>query len=329
MNPEVAVAIVVVLVAVSVFLIALVLLSPILNPTDRLEKRLRKIAASSQAPKETNRDAELAVSRRKAVQESLKQLEISERQRKRVTVRRLIAQAGLNISVTRFWLASVCIGLLCAGLLYLFGAGRYLALLGGVAGVFGLPRWWLIMLRNHRQRIFLMQLPDAVDIIVRGLKSGLPINDALLLIATEMGAPLGPEIREIVEGQRVGIPLEQGLERLHERVPLPEVNFLTIVMGLQSKTGGNLSEALTNLSKVLRDRKRMAGRIRAVSQEAKSSAAILGSLPPMVIGLLYLTRPDYISLLWDEPLGRLMLAGSALWMLGGVLVMRKMINFKY
>lgn len=329
MGPDLAIVVLIGLIAVSVGAFAFVALAPLFSRGDKVARRVGKITGAAVSTKEATREAEVSVSRRKAVQESLRQLEISEKKRKRLTVRKLIAQAGLDIPVPRFWVGSICIGVIVAGLLHLSGAGTIVAALGGVVGVFGLPRWWLGMLRNSRQRIFLMQLPDAVDIMVRGLKSGLPLNEALLLISTEMTAPLGPEIREIVEGQRVGISLEQGLERLHERVPLPEVNFLTIVMGIQAKTGGNLSEALNNLSRVLRDRKRMSGRIRAVSQEAKSSAAIIGALPPMVILLLYLMRPDYISAMWIEPLGQVMLAGSALWMLLGVLVMRKMINFKY
>ena len=124
------------------------------------------------------------------------------------------------------------------------------------------------------------------------------------------------------------VTIEQGIERMYERVPLPEVNFLAIVIAIQAKSGGNLAEALSNLSTVLRDRKKMKAKIRSVSQEAKSSAAIIGSLPPLIMIALYLLRPDYISLLWTENLGKTMLAGSAIWMTIGVLVMRKMINFK-
>ena len=139
---------------------------------------------------------------------------------------------------------------------------------------------------------------------------------------------MGPEFAEVVEGQRVGITIEQGIERMYDRVPLAEVNFLAIVLSIQAKSGGNLAEALANLSTVLRDRKKMKAKIRSVSQEAKSSAAIIGSLPPLIMVSLYLLRPDYISLLWTEDLGKTMLAGCAIWMTIGVLIMRKMINFK-
>jgi tight adherence protein B len=121
-------------------------------------------------------------------------------------------------------------------------------------------------------------------------KSGLPVTDAMKIIANESGPPVGPEFNEVVEGQRIGIPVDQGIERMVERMPLAEVNFLAIVMAIQAKTGGNLSEALSNLSKVLRDRKKMKAKIRSMSQEAKSSAAIIGSLPFIIMGALILNH---------------------------------------
>ena len=190
------------------------------------------------------------------------------------------------------------------------------------------PRWFVVFKRNRRQALFLSEFANAIDVIVRGLKAGLPVNDALKVIATETVPPVGPEFAEVVEGQRVGITIEQGIERMFERVPLAEVNFLAIVIGIQAKSGGNLAEALANLATVLRDRKKMKAKIRSVSQEAKSSAAIIGSLPPLIMISLYLLRPDYISLLWTEELGKTMLVGCAIWMTIGVLIMRKMINFK-
>jgi tight adherence protein B len=148
------------------------------------------------------------------------------------------------------------------------------------------------------------------------------------VIAAESGPPVGPEFMEVVEGQRVGITIDQGIERMFERMPLSEVNFLGIVMAIQAKTGGNLSEALNNLSKVLRDRKKMKNKIRAVSQEAKSSAAIIGALPFVIMGALTVLNPEYLNPLFNTSTGNIMLAGCGLWMLTGVLVMRKMINFE-
>jgi tight adherence protein B len=194
-------------------------------------------------------------------------------------------------------------------------------------GFLGLPRWYLGYLRKRRQEKFLSELPDALDIMVRGLKSGLPLSDAVKVIATESSPPIGPEFWEVVEGQRIGITIEQGLERMYERIPVQEVSFLAIVLSIQSKTGGNLTEALSNLSKVLRDRRKMKDKIRSVSQEAKSSAAILGSLPLFVAAVLYFVSPEYLKPLWATYLGNILLGLCATLMLSGILVMRKMINF--
>ena len=267
--------------------------------------------------------------RRRQVQEALKQIEARQKDRqKRLTLRLLIAQSGLELSLTRFWMISLGMGLAFAALAYLSGLPWYLSLLCGFVGAFGVPRWFLAFMRRRRQETFLTELPDAIDVIVRGLKAGLPLSDALKVIAAESAPPIGPEFWEVVEGQRVGITIEQGLERMFERMPLQEVSFLSIVLSIQSKTGGNLTETLGNLAKVLRDRRKMKNRIRAVSQEAKSSAAIIGSLPLFIAGALTFLNPDYLQPLVTSSLGNIMLAFSAFWMLCGVLVMRKMINFE-
>jgi tight adherence protein B len=164
---------------------------------------------------------------------------------------------------------------------------------------------------------------------VRGIKSGLPLMDCLKVIATDAPEPVRNEFRAIVESQTVGLPLGEACLKLYERMPVPEANFFGIVIFIQQKAGGNLSEALGNLSRVLRDRKRMQAKIQSMSMEAKASGAIIASLPLVVMGLVYFTSPDYISLLWTQPTGHLLLAGSAAWMSIGVMVMRKMINFDF
>jgi tight adherence protein B len=267
--------------------------------------------------------------RRKQVQQSLKLAAAREKGRKkRVTLRMLIAQSGADISLWAFWLYSAVLGAVITAVAYLASFPWYLCALCGFVGFLGLPRWVLGHRRKRRQEKFLSELPDALDIMVRGLRSGLPLSDALKVIASETPPPIGPEFNEVVEGQRVGITIDQGLERMFERLPLQEVNFLAIVLSIQSKTGGNLTEALSNLSKVLRDRRKMKSKIRAVSQEAKSSAAIIGALPFVVAGGLYLLNPEYLAPLFNTQVGNILLGISAAMMLGGILVMRKMINFE-
>jgi tight adherence protein B len=193
---------------------------------------------------------------------------------------------------------------------------------------FGLPRWTLSFLTARRRKKFTSEFANAIDVIVRSVKSGLPTNEALRIVARESPNPVGGEFTRLVEGLKVGVSLDMGLKRMFDSMPTPEVGFFSIVMTIQSRSGGNLSEALGNLAAVLRDRKRLEGKIRAMSSEAKASSMIIGSLPPGVMLLVYLTTPEYIKLLFTEKMGNLMLAGCAVWMSIGIFVMRKMINFK-
>jgi tight adherence protein B len=187
----------------------------------------------------------------------------------------------------------------------------------------------LAFLKGQREKAFTREFAPAIDTIVRSVKSGLPVNEALKLVSTEIPEPVAGEFKLLVESLKVGVTMEDGLKRMYERVPTPEVNFLGIVMTIQQKSGGNLSEALTNLSGVLRDRKRLQGKIRAMSSEAKAGASIIGSLPPGVMTLIYVSTPTYIQPMFTVELGNLMLLGCAVWMAIGVLVMKKMVSFKY
>jgi len=321
------------MVVVAVGGVVLALLFPLLSGSGSS----KRIKAISEGRRNTGMQAASAKridgqkdSRRKQIQESLNQ--IDERQKtarkRRMTLRILIMQSGLDIQPRHFWIASFALGLVFAVIPLIFGIPWYVGILAGIVGLFGFPRWFLGLLRRRRQSVFLNDFADAIDVMVRGLKAGLPVSDAMKVIAAESGPPVGPEFLEVVEGQRVGIAIDQGVERMYDRMPLAEVNFLGIVMAIQSKTGGNLSEALNNLSKVLRDRKKMKAKIRAVSQEAKSSAAIIGSLPFIIMGVLTLMNPGYLSPLFNTTTGNMVLIGSATWMMIGVLVMRKMINFQ-
>jgi len=202
-------------------------------------------------------------------------------------------------------------------------------LLAAFGAALGLPRWVLSFLRNRREKAFTQEFANAIDVIVRSVRSGLPTNEALKICAKEIPDPVGSEFARLCEGLRVGVTLEQGLKKMYDTMPTAEVSFFAIVMSIQQKSGGNLSEALNNLSGVLRDRKRLAGKIKAMSSEAKASAMIIGSLPPGVMGIVYATTPAYIMLLFTERLGNLMLAGCAIWMSIGIFVMRQMINFKH
>ena len=315
--------------------VAFAFLSPAFAAGAKAQKRVRAVAGTSfktRSARLKEAMADVSADRRRQVQETLKDLErkqAEQKKKKKLTLRARIEQAGLDLSVRNFIIISAACGLVSAGLAFFTGQPIWVAPLAAFATGLGLPRWVLGFLQRRRQKKFLLEFANAIDVIVRGVKAGLPLNDCLKVIANESPDPVGAEFRELVEGQKIGVTLDQGLKKMLDRTPLPEVNFFSIVLAIQQKTGGNLSEALGNLARVLRDRKRMKGKIQAMSSEAKASAGIIGSLPPMVMLLVYLSSPDYIMMLFTERMGNIMLMLSAAWMTCGVLVMKKMINFKF
>ena len=313
------------LASVAVGGVAWVFVYPILSGDRKAEQRMANVAKSEPL----NVSRRQPKSRREAIEIALKEFEQRHKKSKSVPLAARISQAGLTWSKRQFFLISAGIAVVMFLLGILTGAGLLVGAALAFAGAFGIPRWLLAYLKKRRESKFLNFFPDAVDIIVRGAKAGLPLLDCLKIICMESQEPARSEFRTIVETQAIGLPLGEACGKLYERMPLPEANFFGIVITIQQRAGGNLSEALGNLSRVLRDRKKMKLKIQAMAQEAKASAAIIGVLPIAVMLLVYLTTPDYISMLWTEPLGRVMLAASACWMSMGVMVMRKMINFDF
>ncbi len=297
---------------------------------DKTKKRMAAVAKPTASARVLKGASDTNQQRRKNVQAMLKELEKQQVQKKnRPTLRRRIEQAGLTISVRTFWILSCVAGLIGGVGALVAVKALYAAPLAGFALALGLPRWILAFLKARREKAFTRELAPAIDTIVRSVKSGLPVNEALKLVGSEIPEPVAGEFRLLTEGLKVGVTMDEGLKRMYERMPTPEVNFFGTVMAIQQKSGGNLSEALGNLAGVLRDRKRLQGKIRAMSSEAKTGAMIIGSLPPGVMTLIYVSTPDYIMPLFQIKLGNLMLMGCVVWMSLGVLVMKKMISFKY
>lgn len=305
--------------------VAYVFIYPLLSGEKRAEKR--KEALVSTIPERKGDRGLSAVSRREQVAQSLKEIEKRETSKNKVTLDAKIAQAGLTVTRQKFYLLSIACGLALSFVMLVLTGNVIVTVLAGFVGVFGLPAWFLSYLKRRRVKKFVDELPNAMDIIVRGIRSGLPLGDCVREIARSTAEPLRSEFRIVVEAQTVGVPLSEALQKTYERVPVPEANFLATVITIQSKAGGNLSEAINNLSKVLRERKKLKGKVVAMSMEAKASAAIIASLPFAVGFMTYLSSPEYISLLWTTQAGKLVMAASAAWMTVGVLVMKKMINF--
>ena len=308
-----------------------VLVLPYLSGEKRTEKRIQDAATVRRPTVRGNAQQDANNNRRKQVAETLKELEDRQKSKEKVSLRLRLIRAGLDIEPRTFWLMSLACGVV-VGILTLISVQGVPPVVAGVAafaGAFGLPRWFLKRATKRRHKKFLNEFANSIDVIVRGVKSGLPLNECLGIIARESPQPICGEFQELVEQQRVGVPLADCFDRMMTRMPLPEVKFFAIVIAIQQQAGGNLSEALGNLSSVLRDRKKLQAKVQALSAEAKASAAVLGSLPFIVMILVYITTPGYISLLWTTVMGRFLLLGGGLWMMMGLLVMRKMINFKY
>ncbi|MGE7198889.1 type II secretion system F family protein [Brevundimonas naejangsanensis] len=285
--------------------------------------RTESVAAAKRAAAANTPEA-----RRKQIMVQLR--EVDRRERKaRMTTSAKLKQAGLELSLRTFVIISVAMGLIGALLAFVLG-GNILIVLGvGIAMGLGLPRWVVNMKAKARMKKFALAFPDAVDVLVRGIKTGLPVHDCFKVIARESPEPLGSEFRLLVEGMGVGLTLADALDKMYMRMPTPELKFFAIVIAIQQKSGGNLAEALSNLTSVLRARRMMGEKIKAMSSEAVASAAIIGSLPPAVMIMVTLTSPSYMMLLFTDVRGHVMLLGAVMWMATGVFVMKRMINFKF
>ncbi|HEX2134499.1 MAG TPA: type II secretion system F family protein [Microvirga sp.] len=297
-----------------------------------LDRRLEQIAASAASAASEGRADESR--RKRSVEDTLREAEERQKAKARrsakpsLAVR--IAQADLAWSKNTYVLVCLAAGVgSFLAVLSVTGLGTLPALAFGLSGGILLPHAFVNFRRNRRFNRFTAEFPNALDIIVRGIKSGLPLVDCLKIVAAEAQEPVKSEFKALVEDQTLGVPLDEAVQRLPERVPIADANFFAIVIAIQSRTGGSLSEALGNLSKVLRERKKMKAKIKAMSAEAKASGGIIGTLPVVVASLVYLTRPDYIGLLFTELTGNLVLAACGVWMLIGTVVMRKMINFDF
>jgi tight adherence protein B len=311
---------------------------------DAARKRARAIAigATTSGKGRNAKIIDESAKRRAKTQEMLESLRKQGEARRKnnagQTIKGRLAQAGLDVPVSAFWMFSLLLGATCAGLVFLSGfegltisgislKSRPILVLGAfIAGTIGLPRFLLNFMINSRHKKMINQFADALDIIVRGVKSGLPLNECIRIIAKESPEPLRAEFHTLADNLAMGAGTDRALAMFYKRVPLQEVNFFVIVLMIQSKAGGNLSEALGNLSSVIRSRKMMREKIKAMSSEAKASAMIIGSLPFAVGMLVFLTTPDYILELFRTETGHVILVMGSGLMTMGIMTMKKMIN---
>ncbi|WP_169331853.1 type II secretion system F family protein [Robiginitomaculum antarcticum] len=269
--------------------------------------------------------------RRKQVEASLGDIEAKtkNREKARKSLKSKLIQANWSTKPRTFTLISAAIGLVCGAIAFFFGLAFWQVVGVAVIVGFGLPRWFLNMVIKRRQAKFTSHFADAMEIIVRGVRTGLPLGDCLKIIAHESPEPVREEFARVVEAEAVGVPIETCLDRMYDRMPLSEVKFFSTVLNIQRSTGGNLGEALANLAHVLRGRKLLREKIKALAAEAKASAVIIGALPPGVMILVTVVSPDYMVELYTTSTGHRNLMIGAGMMLAGIAVMRKMINFKF
>jgi tight adherence protein B len=292
----------------------------------RFRRRLQRYTKAQSAATPAGRKGQ---QRRLLIQGKLDELEEGhKRQTERVTLRQRFEMAGVRLTERQFYIGSAVLGVVGFAVPLLGKVSLPAALLFGVAMGLGMPRFILGHLASRRRNKFIDGVADAVDIIVRGIRSGLPLGECLNIIGRESPEPIAGEFRMIMESTRLGLNLTESMERAVKRMPVPEFKFFAIVLTIQQETGGNLAETLANLSGILRDRKQMKDKVKAMSAEARTTATIIGSLPFIMAGILYLTSPKYITLLFTSSQGQVMMLGGAMMMVIGIVVMAKMIAFK-
>jgi len=273
--------------------------------------------------------ADQSGARRRQIQGKLKELED---QRKKAankrTLQTLLFEAAVKTTVRKFYIYSLVFAVVATVAYVAMGYPLYGAVPVFIVAFLGLPRWWLKRRAKKRQQLFTKNFANAVDVIVRGVQSGLPVNECLNMLAREAPEPINTEFQQIVEGIKIGQTLNEMLERGLKRIPTTEYKFFAIVMAIQQQTGGNLAETLSGLSGVLRERKKMQDQIKSMTAEARTTAMIIGSLPFCMTALMTLTSYEYISLLWQETMGQYMIAGGVLLISTGTFIMNSMIKFE-
>lgn len=247
---------------------------------------------------------------------------------RREEMEKRLRRTGKSWNVSQYMLASMVIFVVVTGLLIAIRSPFLLAAMVGALAAFGLPNFIVGRLIKKRVAKFNTRFPDAIDLLVRGLKSGLPVTETFQVVSQELPGPVGEEFKGVVERIRIGNTMEAALQESAEMLGTPEFQFFCITIAIQRETGGNLAETLANLSDVLRKRAQMKLKIKAMSSEAKASAYIVGALPFFVFGLVYTMNPEYLGGFFYEQ--RLIIAGlgGLVWMSIGAFIMARMISFE-
>ena len=243
-------------------------------------------------------------------------------------LKKRLAMTGKTWTVGQYGMATVGITIVVAALLWLQGLPILLSLLLGLMLGAGIPHMTVSFFIKRRVGKFNAKFPDAIELLVRGLRSGLPITETIAVVGSEVDEPVGVEFRSITDKMKIGRTMDVALQETADRLGTPEFQFFVITIAIQRETGGNLAETLANLANVLRMRGQMKLKIKAMSSESKASAYIIGSLPFIVFGMIWMINGTYMQTFFQDQ--RLMVAGGGglIWMSIGGFIMAKMINFE-
>lgn len=322
---------VVIIGAVVVATLAIVLVL-VLSLSDEQRRSRRRIAQVVEGSRSVKLSSSAAASLRRAqydtamptVEKLLKQvLPRPELLRQRLT------RSGLSTSIGQYVGACIVVGIV-AGLIALFLLHRTLplAILIGIGIGFLLPHLFIGMLTSRRQKVFTDQFPEAIDLIVRGLRSGLPVIESINVVGREMDKPIGVEFTTVADAVKFGMTLEDALADAVPRIDTTEFKFFVVALAVQRETGGNLAETLENLSDVLRKRRQMKKRIKAMASEPKASAWILGCLPFIMFLIIFFVNTSYVMQLFSDPRGHMLIGAGLISQSIGTLIMIKMVRFE-
>lgn len=266
--------------------------------------------------------------RRSDLAKKLKETEENEKKSDGISLVMRLEQAGLRITTKQFLISSVVCCVVFTALAKIIGASNFVVFMIMIISFFGIPRLFLKIKTKNRQKKFMDDFADALESMMRLLKAGMPVSEAIKMVSREFTGPMGEEMERVFEQQKIGVPLPEAVLDASKRMPLTEMQMFATAIAIQTQTGSSLSEVLQNLADVIRARFRLKRKVQALSSEAKASAMIIGALPILVATGLYFVNPEYIILLFTHPTGKFMLGCAIGWMMLGAFVMRQMINFK-
>ena len=308
--------------------IALLAYAILFEKVQRPLEMVRRLASIDRQFSKSGSSTKIENDGSEAVDLAIGELEARRRRKGKKTLRDKLQASGLKNTPKEHYILTVLLTLPILVGLYLSSANFLVLVVAGVMGVELIPRLTLNFLINRRELLVIQQFATALDLIVRSLRSGLPLNDGLQVAAFELSDPLRTEFVRLLDDLNIGLNIKEALHRLAVRLPIPAVEFFTIIVSMQSNSGGNLAEGLSNLADTLRSRKSLEGAIKTGSSEAKSSSLIIGMLPIIFFVFMSLVNYPFVSPLYETTTGNLILTGTVLWMALGVIVMRLMIKIE-